>query len=557
LRTSRAIWAFGSASLMLAAFLVGSSSTSVTAATTVATEPATMGGPPTLRRLNEEQYKRSIRDIFGAAINVPGRFDPPLRDHGLLAIGDGKVAVSSSGLEQYELRAREIAAQVLAADKRKTFLSCAPQAANAFDKACATAFFRHYGRLLYRRPLTEAEMASTNMVANASTAKSGDFYKGLEVGLSRLLSSPNFIFRVERSEPDPGAPGSSRLDAYSLATRMSFLLWDAPPDVELLDAARSGALRSQEVVEKQVDRLIASPRFADGVRAFFSDMFAYEQFDGLSKDQTIYPKFTSQMAKDAEEQTLRTIVDILVTHNGDYRDLFTTKKTFLNRNLAALYEVPVTGLGPDGWRPYTFAPDDARAGILTFAAFLMLDPSHEGRSSPTIRGKTVRELLLCQKVPPPPGNVDQSLVQNTSNQVLKTARERLTVHQENPVCAGCHRVTDPIGLAMENYDAVGAFRTRENGALINASGTFEDKTYKDAVTLQQALHDSPTGPSCVVQRAYEYGVGRQATASEEKWLEFAGQSFAADHYSFPALVRRIATSKALRAVSPAKMASAH
>ena len=240
-----------------------------------------------------------------------------------------------------------------------------------------------------------------------------------------------------------------------------------------------------------------------------------------------------------------------------YRDLFTTKKTYINRNLGAVYKVPVVEAGMDGWALYTFRPNDPRGGILTLAGFLMLDANHEGRSSPTIRGKTLRELLLCQKVPVPPPNVDFKLVQDIHDPEHKTARDRLTVHQENPACAGCHSITDPIGLGMENYDAIGAFRTHENGALIDASGTFDGKPYKGLMGLSQLLHDSPDVPSCLVKRVYEYGVGRQATASEESWVEYASQKFAADRYQVPALMRRIASSRAFQLVSPPQIASAN
>ena len=211
--------------------------------------------------------------------------------------------------------------------------------------------------------------------------------------------------------------------------------------------------------------MIASPRFEQGVRAFFSDMFAYEQFDGLSKDQVhLSQVHLAGRARTRRSRRLRTIVDLLVTQQGDYRDLFTTQKTVHESELGALYKVPVDAAAFDGWVPYTFGPDDPRAGILTLAAFLMLDPTHEGRSSPTIRGKTVRELFLCQKVPPPPPNVNFDLVQDTHNAVHKTARDRLTAHRENPTCAGCHALMDPIGLGMENYDGIGEYRTHENGA---------------------------------------------------------------------------------------------
>ncbi|WP_296305581.1 DUF1592 domain-containing protein [Pseudomonas sp.] len=513
-----------------------------------ATEPESIGSLPGLRRLNQSQYVRSIEQIFGVGIRVPGRFEPPLR-HGLMAVGDGVVTVSPSGVEQYELRAREIAAQVLSADRRASLLSCGPQVPTDFDRVCASSFLSRYGRLLYRRPLTQAELDSALALSQSATGTSHDFYKGLEIGLSRLLSSPKFIFRVEGSEVDPANPALRRLDDYSLASRISFLLWDLPPDSDLLDAAERGDLRDPAKLSLQVDRMMASSHFEQGVRAFFSDMFGFEQFDGLSKDQAIYPKYSAAMAKDAQEQLLRTIVDLLVTNKGDYRDLFTTRKTFLNRNLAALYQVPVEEGGIEGWVPHTFAPSEKRAGILTLAGFLMLDPTHEGRSSPTIRGKTVRELFLCEPVPAPPPNVNFAAVQNTGDLVHRTARERLSIHQENPACAGCHAITDPIGLSMENYDASGAFRTHENGALIDASGVYEGKSYKNVLDLQQLMRASASASSCVVQRAFEYGVGRAVNPSQEKWLEHAIDRFASDSYQFPALLRRIATSRSFASVA--------
>lgn len=512
-------------------------------------EPVIVGGPTALRRLNETQYARAVRDVFGPEIKVPGRFDPVLRSDGLMAIGDGKVAVSASGIEQYELRSREIAAQVLAPDKRAAVVGCTPKAASAFDAACAGQFVAKYGRALYRRPLNPIETRSILGVARAATEQDHDFYKGLQAGLSRMLGSPNFIFRIERG-------AGQRLDDWSLATRISFLLWDAPPDAALLDAAAAGKLATPAGVDAQVDRLIASPRFVDGVRAFFSDMFAYDQFTGLTKDQAIYPKYTSQLAKDAEEQLLRTIVDHLVTGQGDYRDLFTTRKSFLNRNLASVYRVPVDMDGLQTWQPYTFAPEEGRAGILSLVGFLMLDPTHEGRGSPTIRGKTVRELFLCQPVPAPPANVNFSIVQNTGDQVHKTARERLAIHQENPVCAGCHKITDPIGLSMEQYDATGAFRTHENGALIDVSGSFEGKKYDGLMSFAAILRGSPAVPSCVVQRTFEYGVGRAAADGDGPWLDYATARFGQGGYRFPQLMRGLATSAAFRTLSaPGKLAA--
>jgi hypothetical protein len=508
----------------------------------------TPSGEPGFRRLSEAEYVRSIGQIFGASVHVPGRFDPPRRVDGLLAIGEGSVTVSSSGIEQYELRAREIAKQAVAQDRRAATISCASASAG-FDRACAASYLSKYGRLLYRRPLTDREMTVVLALAQDVTARSGNFDRGLETGLSRLLISPNFIFRVEGSEVDPANPAERRLDPYSLATRISFLLWDAPPDAALLDAAAAGDLNDPAKLALQVDRLMADPRFEQGVRSFFSDMLGYDMFQGLAKDQEIYPKFTSQMASDAQEQSLRTIVDLLLTQKGDYRDLFTTKKTFMNRNLGALYRVPVDATAMNGWSPYVFGPNDSRGGLLSLAAFLMLDPTHEGRSSPTIRGKTVREFLLCQPIPQPPPNVDFAVVQDVHNPEFRTARQRLAVHAENPACAGCHALTDPIGLSMENYDATGGFRSHENNALIDATGTFDGKPYTGVQGISRLLHDSPDAPMCLVQRSFEYGVGRPAADGDADWVDTANQQFAKAGYRFPALLRVIATSKAFAKVA--------
>jgi Protein of unknown function (DUF1592)/Protein of unknown function (DUF1588)/Protein of unknown function (DUF1585)/Protein of unknown function (DUF1595)/Protein of unknown function (DUF1587) len=521
----------------------------------VAGEPVSSGGPPAFRRLSADEYKRSIADIFGADIAIPGRFEPPVRIDGLLAIGSSKVVVTPTGFEQDLTRAREIASQVTSEAHRKALVPCSPGSAESFDEPCARQFLTHYGRLLFHRPLSEQELRSELSVSEGATQKSGSFYKGLESGLTRLLISPAFLFRMEIVEPDQANGSVLRLDDYSLAARISFLLWDAPPDDELLTAAARGELQNATGLERQVNRLMSSPRFEVGVRAFFTDMLAFDQFDGLAKDPSLFPVFNPQLRQDAQEQTLRTIVDQLLVRQQDYRELFTTKSTFLTRSLGALYGVPVTSEAFEGWMPYTFGPNDPYAGLLSLSAFAMLDASHEGRTSPTIRGKNVRQLLLCQNVPNPPANVNQQIVQDTNNPVFKTARERLQVHQSNPVCAGCHSITDPIGLAMENYTAVGQYRTQENGSAIDASGLFEKKPFKDLGGLEKRMTESPALTSCLVRRVYEYGVGRQMAPGERDYVKSLDERFASQGYRFPMLVHDIATSQAFRAVAADAAAS--
>jgi hypothetical protein len=508
--------------------------------------PIPPGGAPTVRRLNEPEYRRSIAYVFGSDIEVPGRFDSQYRDEGLLAIGDASVSLTASSIEQHELRAREIAAQVverevvLAALGKPSIISSCDL--DGFDQRCVEQFIGHFGRLLYRRQLTESQMSALLSMARAGSEQSGGVFKGLEVGLSRLLMSPNFLFRIEVSELDH--EGRQRLDNYSLASRISFLLWGGPPDEQLLDFAESGALRGKKILASEVDRMIASPRFEAGVRAFFYDMLGFEQFDGLSKDQQIFPKFTAALPDDVREQALRTIVKLLVNQQSDYRDLYTTQETFMNRRLGTIYRVPVFAESADEWVEYTFKPEDKRAGYLTLAAFLMLDPTHEGATSPTIRGKTVRELLLCQEVPPPPADVNFDLVRDTDNPNLRTGRERLIAHSESPTCAGCHALTDPLGLGMEHYDAVGEHRITENGALIDASGNLEGEAFENLLEIGQIMHDSPTAAACLAQRVYEYGLGRSVVAADRKWLNYLMERTADKGFVFVELLRDIATSEA-------------
>jgi len=380
----------------------------------------------------------------------------------------------------------------------------------------------------------------------------------VQSSLTHLLISPDFLYRVETSEPDPRNAGKQRLDAYSLASRISFLIWDAPPDAALLDAAESGQLYEQSGLKKQVNRMIESPKFRDGIRAFFSDMYGFEHFNQLSKDQTLYPLYNRQVAENAREQLLRTIVHNTIDLDLDFRELFATKFTFMNRRLGALYQLPVTKDAVDGWAPFTFEDDDPRAGLLTLAGFLMLDPTHEGRSSPTNRGKYIRELYLCQEVPLPPPDVDFSVVLDTTNEKLKTARERLTAHRTHPTCAGCHAITDPIGLAFENYDAIGQYRSHENGALIDATGEFENTHYENALSLQEILRESPDLTSCLVKRVYEYTVGHPAKSGQLEWLHFIDTRFGESGYKLKSLVKAIATSSAISLVNnDPSLAAAH
>jgi hypothetical protein len=361
-----------------------------------------------------------------------------------------------------------------------------------------------------------------------------------------MLESPEFLYVTETAEPDPSHPGGMQLDNYSRAARLSYLLWDTTPNDALLTAADKHQLTDQPKVEAIAAKMVASPRLQDGVRAFFADMLVYEKFeaDDYAKDPLIYPRFNSDVGRALPEQLLRTIVDDLVVRNSDYRDLFTSRYTFMTRALGPLYDVPVRA--PTGWEPYEFPADSGRGGLLSQAAFLALY-SHPGRSSATLRGRAIRELLLCQPVPDPPGNVDFKAVEETHNKAMPTARDRLTAHEDNPVCAGCHRITDPMGLTLENFDGIGAFRATENDAKINATSTFDGKTISGEVELGKALAADPGTTACVAKRALEYAIGHPADPTEAATIN---KDFVDDGYKIRALFAQVATMPAALEITP-------
>ncbi len=506
-------------------------------------EPETDGSTKRLRLLTQDQYLNTLAYVFGPDVRPDAYFPPAQRTDGLLSLGAAKAGITPTRMEVYQKAAVTVSALIVDPTRRNFVITCKPADEKAADRACASKVITDVGRLISRRPLTAEKRDAFVAQANEAATKLKDFYAGLGVALEAMLVSPNVLFVAERSEPDPATPGQYRLDAYSLATRLSLFLWNAAPDDELLKAAQSGEIHTAKGMAKQVDRMLASARLDQGVRALFDDMYGFDTFNALSKDTSVYPTFTGQALTDAREETLRVVVDHLLRQNGDYRDLFTTRETFISPALAAIYRLPA----PPRWTKYEFPEGSQRAGILTHISFLATH-SHPARSSATLRGKALRELLLCQPVPPPPANVDFSAVENPKGN-LRTARDRVNFHLENPVCAGCHKITDPMGLALENFDGEGRFRETERGAPIDVSGSLDGKAFKDVVGLGQALHDHPALTSCVVKRTYAYATGAPTSNADRPLLAYFNTRFGEQGYKMPDLMRTIALSKSFAQIS--------
>ncbi|HWU55114.1 MAG TPA: DUF1592 domain-containing protein [Rhizomicrobium sp.] len=507
---------------------------------------ATCGGVPALaagsdqvaglRRLSEQEYRNSVADIFGKDIAVQGMFEPQIRMSGLIATSTSVLSVTPAGFESFSKMADSIAVQVTDEKHRGKLVSCTPKSAKAPDDGCAAQFFGHYGPMLFRRPLTGDELKMRVNLARDMTRSSGDFYTGLRYGLAQLLQSPNFLFRKERAIPSGGK--AFTLESYSRAARLSYLMWDTTPDSELLRAAETGELNTAAGLDKQVDRMLASPRLEAGMRAFFADMLELDTFDTVSKDALIYPKWSAQMASSAREETLRSVIDLALHQNGDMRDLMTTRKTFLNRNLAAIYDVDFTF--DSDWMPYEFAPDAGRSGIVTQISMLSMF-SHPGQSSPTKRGVALMDIFLCEPTPTPPANVDFSAINDTSGP-LKTVRERLMAHATTPTCASCHTHSDPIGLSLEGFDTIGGRRLTENGQRIDLSATLQGKKFQDGSGLGQYLHDNPKFPACVAKKLYAYAKGMDTEDVEAPAFRPAYKAFADSGYRLRALIKGLVES---------------
>ena len=504
-----------------------------------------------LRRLSEREYRNSIADIFGNDLVVQGMFEPQIRISGLVATSTSLLSVTPAGFESFSKMADAIALQVTDEKHRDKLVSCTPKSAKAPDDGCAAQFFGRYGLMLFRRPLTGDELKMRVNLARAMAKSSGDFYAGLRYGLAQLLQSPNFLFRKESAVPAGGK--TLTLEAYSRASRLSYFMWDTTPDSELLQSAQSGALNTSAGLEKQVDRLLASPRLETGMRAFFTDMLELDTFDNVSKDALIYPKWGGAMAPSAKEETLRTVINLALRENGDIRELMTTRKTFINRSLAAIYDVDFSF--DDDWMPYEFSRDAGRSGIVTQVSMLSMF-SHPGQSSPTKRGVALMDIFLCEPTPTPPANVDFSIINDTSGP-LKTVRERLLAHATTPICASCHTHSDPIGLSLEGFDTIGGRRLTENGQLIDLSAKLQGKTFKDGPGLGQYLHDNPRFPACVARKLYAFAKGMDTEEVAPSVFQTAYKSFTDSGYRLRALLKGLVLSPEFFNVSaPVQEASA-
>jgi hypothetical protein len=405
-----------------------------------------------------------------------------------------------------------------------TLLPCAtPPAAGAAETACLNTFMTTFMPRVYRRPLTATE--TSRLMALYATGRSTlalGFNDAIGLLIEAALQSPQFLYHWE---VDPGTavtPAGTvvRLGSYELANRLSYFLWGTMPDAALFAAAAANQLGDATAVETQVRRMLADPRANDTYLSFITDFLDLDTLADTPKDPAVYSAFPGLAPVMASE--VQSLVTGIMGSSGRFADLMTGTSSYANQSLATFYGVP--GVTGTALKPVMLNPAQ-RAGILTSGAFLALTGDTSG-SNPPRRGKAIYTKFLCGVMPPPPNNVPKPADPSTGG----TMRQRMEAHDLNPCAGSCHRIIEPLGFAFEEYGGIGEFRTVDNNAAVDSSGSIlldgQTHPYSNAPELVRLLAASPTVQSCFATQWLRYAFGRAETPGDQASLNAATSALA-------------------------------
>ena len=413
---------------------------------------------------------------------------------------------------------------------RRQVFSCRPASRSA-ERACAQRILSRLARRAYRQPIGATELKPVLDFYDAAREQ-GTFEAGVQRGLQRILASPRFVFRSER-DAESLPPGAVHpVSDLELASRLSFFLWSSIPDDELLTAAASGRLRQPAALDAQVRRMLASPKSAALVANFAGQWLHLRNVRSVLPNSDEFPDFDDNLRQAFRRET-ELLFESILREDRSALDLLNADYTFVNERLARHYGIP--NVYGSRFRRVP-VPNDARRGLLGHGSVLAVT-SHAERTSPVLRGKWVLENLLGLPVPPPPADVP-SLKGKEDGQKPRTLREQLAEHRASPVCASCHKVMDPVGFALENFDAVGAWRTREPGGPIDATGQLADGTPVDGVvTLRRAILGRPEQVvGTMTEKLLTYALGRGVDARDMPALRAIVREAAKRDYRLSAIV---------------------
>jgi hypothetical protein len=500
-------------------------------------------GVTPLRRLTRDQFNNTVRDLIGAT----GRPADNLSDDEKIGPFHSNAIAPITELEvqQYGEVARTLATAAVANASKLSPCDLATDTGTA--TTCATQFLTQLGRRAYRRPLSATEIQQY-LDLYALGKQGGGVQNGFRLVVQTMLQSPFFLYHHDVGATGTAQPGVVAVSPYELASRISYFLWNSMPDEPLFAAAAAGNLADDATLTSQVQRMLADPKSATTIASFHRQWLDVEDVGDQLKDATMFPSFNTQLT-DAMTQELSMFSDYVVLKgDGLLKTLLTSNLAFPQGGLFDVY-----GLAqPAGFTAGTPVMLDAtqRAGILTQAAFLT-KWSHANQTSPVHRGKLVRLNLLCGFIGSPPPNV------NTTPPVPTPAtstRQRFAQHESDPVCASCHLLMDPIGLGLEHFDPIGAFRNVDGLGPVDATGQFLDAgpdldgSFNGAIELANKLAQSTEVRDCVASQWFRFSMGRMESTNDACSIQSLRDNFSASEGNVRDLLARIVLSPAFRSV---------
>ncbi|MCA9671574.1 MAG: DUF1592 domain-containing protein [Myxococcales bacterium] len=490
--------------------------------------PVTM---PALARLTRTQYQATLRDLVGVDIDVTTF--PPDDDSLGFAVG----ATTSALLVKRYAAAAETAAKQ--ADLG-TVVGCAASApqkntpqGNTIDEKCAREMIVSFGRRAFREPVKQDVADRLIKLYREAVADGQSAEDALRLVLRAMLQSPRLVYRRQRPE---------KQRAYSVAARLSYFLWGAPPDEALLSLAEKGGLDKGEQIAQQARVMLADKRADRAIADFFRQWLQLDRLDAISKDENTYPGFDSALAASMKRETEAFVHEVLRSGDGKLRTLLTGGYTFVDARLAAHYGIDIGADKSPSVAHRVELDASRRAGLLTHASFLAINANTD-QSSPIRRGKFVRERLLCQDLPAPPDNV--AATPPDPDPSLPT-RQRFEEHRKDPSCKSCHQLMDPIGFGFERYDGVGRYRDTEAGKPIDDSGSLVDTVdldgdFRGVPDLAKKLAESAQVQRCMVKQWFRYAFGRRESGFDACAIREAQKRFAAADGDLRELIVAIAT----------------
>lgn len=456
-------------------------------------------GPSPMHLLSSEQYLNTVRDLLGDIPNLSASLDAGGAD---AALGLVQADIAQVDLERFQ-NAAELAGSstVTNAAKMKTLAPCAT---GADKRVCAKTFVQTFGSQAYRAPLTDAADIDRHLAlydAGATTS----YEHGIEMVLRGMLQAPRFLYRVEIGTLEQMGPDAVKLSGYEVASRLSYAVWNTMPDAKLTAAAASGGLSTKDGVVTQLKWMLADPRGAKVVQRFLETWVRLADVDTVVKDSQLFPDWTGAPLRTALKGQARAFFDDVLTNRaGSLSALLTSPTVFVNKSVAGYYGVTATSDAFQG----VDRTDGTASGLLTLPG-LLATLAKPDESSPIYRGKFVREQLLCQELPPPPPNVPKA----PDTQPGVSTREKFRQHETDPACSSCHTLMDPIGFGFENFDAVGRYRTLDNGAKIDTSGELFntadiDGKFMGVAELGKKLAGSSEVQACVGRQWFRFFLSR-------------------------------------------------